>query len=158
MTNAFLHKWFRNASLLVGKNYYEVFCLFSIGLQRWMLTGNVSRDFRPLFFHESNPSELLMKGLIFEFELGTICVSAFALAVLPTRQHPQTTYVPHARPGLGNGGGQRVRRGSTGPAPLPLDSTHRLLIHWDEKKKSSRIPPTLLLSPDRADMDCGMLK
>ena len=123
MTNAFLHKWFRNASLLVGKNYYEVFCLFSIGLQRWMLTRNVSRDFRPLFFHESNPSELLIKGLIFEFELGTICVSAFALAVLPTRQHPQTTYVPHARPGLGNGGGQRVRRGSTGPAPLPLDST-----------------------------------
>ena len=26
----------------------------------------------------------------------------------------------------------------------------------DEKKKSSRIPPALLLSPDRADMDCGI--
>ena len=33
---------------------------------------------------------------------------------------------------------------------------HRLLIHWDEKKKSSRIPPALLLSPDRADIDCGI--
>ena len=27
------------------------------------------------------------------------------------------------RPGLGNGGGRRVRQGSTSPAPLPLDST-----------------------------------
>ncbi len=26
----------------------------------------------------------------------------------------------------------------------------------DEKKKSSRIPLALLLSPDRADMDCGI--
>ena len=27
------------------------------------------------------------------------------------------------RPGVGNGGGRRVRQGSTSPAPLPLDST-----------------------------------
>ena len=27
-------------------------------------------------------------------ELGTICVSAFALAVVLAHQHPQTTYVP----------------------------------------------------------------
>ena len=51
--------------------------------------------------------------------------------------------------------------------PVPLHSLtdtdlccipppHRLLIYWDEKKKSSRIPPPLLLSPDRADMDCGI--
>ena len=26
----------------------------------------------------------------------------------------------------------------------------------DKKKKSSCIPPALLLSPDRADMDCGI--
>ena len=38
-------------------------------------------------------------------------------------RHPQTTYVPHARPGVGNGGGRRVRQGSTSPAPLPIDST-----------------------------------
>ena len=42
---------------------------------------------------------------------------------LTQRRHPQTTYVPHARPGVGNGGGRRVRQGSTSPAPLPLDST-----------------------------------
>ena len=63
-----------------------------------------------------------------EDELGTICISAFALAVVLARQHPQTTYVPHARPGVGNAGGQRVRQGSTGPAPLPFDST--LLRHY----------------------------
>ena len=54
--------------------------------------------------------------------MGPICVSAFALAVVPARQQPQTTYVPHAQPGVGNGGGWSVQ-GSTGPAPLPLDST-----------------------------------
>ena len=132
MTNAFLHKWFRNASLLVGKNYYEVFCLFSIGLQRWMLTGNVSRDFRPLFFHESNPSELLMKGLIFEFELGTICVSAFALAVLPTRQHPQTTYCMYPTPGRAWGMG--VVRGCAGAVPARPHSPLTPLLYnqrWD---------------------------
>ena len=26
----------------------------------------------------------------------------------------------------------------------------------DQQKKSSRIPPARLLSPDRADMDCGI--
>ena len=31
--------------------------------------------------------------------------------------HPQTTYVPQARLGVENGGGRRVRQGSTGPAP-----------------------------------------
>ena len=30
---------------------------------------------------------------------------------------------PYARPGVGNGGVQRVVQGSTSPAPLPLDST-----------------------------------
>ena len=37
--------------------------------------------------------------------------------------HRPVTYVPHARPGVGNGGGPRVRQGSTSPAPLPLHST-----------------------------------
>ena len=41
------------------------------------------------------------------------------LAVVPAWQHPQTTYVPHARWGVGNGGGRRVHQGSTGPAPPP---------------------------------------
>ena len=50
-------------------------------------------------------------------------MSMFALAVVPARQHPQTTYVPRAWPGVGNGGGRRVSQGSTSPAPLPLDST-----------------------------------
>ena len=38
-------------------------------------------------------------------------------------RHPQTTYIPHAQPGLGNGGGRRVRQGSTSLAPHPFDST-----------------------------------
>ena len=58
-----------------------------------------------------------------EDEFGTICVRALALAVVPAQHHPQTTYVPHAWLVVGNGGGQRVRQGSTSPAPLPLDST-----------------------------------
>ena len=45
------------------------------------------------------------------------------MAVVPAGQHPQTTYIPHARPGVENGGSRRVRQGSTGTAPLPLDST-----------------------------------
>ena len=49
-----------------------------------------------------------------EDKFVTICVSVFALAVVPAQQHPQTTYVPHARPGVGNGGGQRVRQGTEG--------------------------------------------
>ena len=68
-----------------------------------------------------------------EDKFVTICVSVFALAVVPAQQHPQTTYVPHARPGVGNGGGQRVRKGSTGPAAPtdqpPFVSIFRLLIH-----------------------------
>ena len=55
--------------------------------------------------------------------MGTICISAFALAVVLAQQHPQTTNVPHARQGMENGVGRRVRQGSSGPAPLPLDST-----------------------------------
>ena len=51
-----------------------------------------------------------------------------ALAVVPARQRPQTTYVPHAWPGVGNGGGRRVRQGSTSPAPIPLDSTPTLFF------------------------------
>ena len=35
-------------------------------------------------------------------------------------------------------------------------STTDYLYLGDEKKKSSRIPLALLLSPDRADMDCGI--
>ena len=58
-----------------------------------------------------------------EDEFGTICVRAFALAVVRARQQPQTTHVPHSQPGMGNGGGRRVLQGSTGLAPLPLDST-----------------------------------
>ena len=47
-----------------------------------------------------------------EDELGTICVRAFALAVVPARQLLQTTC-------MGNGGGWRVRQGGTGLAPPP---------------------------------------
>ena len=43
--------------------------------------------------------------------------------VVPAPQHPQTTYEPHTRPGVGNGGGRRVHQGSTCPAHVPLDST-----------------------------------
>ena len=53
----------------------------------------------------------------------------FTLAVVPARQHPQSTYVPHAQPVVGNGGGRRVRHGITGLAPLPLDSTLQGILH-----------------------------
>ena len=52
------------------------------------------------------------------------------LAVVTAQRHPQTTHLPHAWPGVGNGSGRRVRQGSTGPAPLPLDSTPAHSVCW----------------------------
>ena len=49
-------------------------------------------------------------------ELGTICVSAFARLLY----WPISTHRPHMYPGVGNGGGWRVRQGSTSLAPSPL--------------------------------------
>ena len=68
-----------------------------------------------------------------EDEFGTICLTAFALAVLLARQHPHTTYVPHTWLGVGNGGGQRVRQGGIGPPPPfnpLLDPLAVVLARW----------------------------
>ena len=60
--------------------------------------------------------------------MGTICASVFAQAVVLARQHPQTTYVPHAWLGVGNGGGRRVRQGGTVPAPPLTSLLHPLAV------------------------------
>ena len=67
-------------------------------------------------------------------EFGKICVSAFAMLYRPGSTHrPHMTYVPHGWPGMGNGGGRWVHQGSTGQAPLPLDSTSSLRQSYCEK-------------------------
>ena len=57
-----------------------------------------------------------------EDELGTISISVFALAGVPAQKHPQTTHVPQARPGNGNGewvvGG--CAKGVLARPPFPL--------------------------------------
>ena len=62
---------------------------------------------------------------------------------------PLSTHRPHMYPTVRNGGGRRVRQGSNGPAPLPLDSTllkHSSLQQSYFEKTTTKAPYFFILS------------